>query len=283
MTIAGFVSLLTARLEALYDGDEARSVATIFVCDELNLSRTQMYLQYDNNLDKCIADKLLQKAERLQSGEPVQYVTGVASFCGLNFKVDHNVLIPRQETEMLVEAVCKHVKSLKHANILDIGCGSGCISVCLKKFLPNASVFSIDISDGALDIASNNAKLNDTAISFAKYDILSESCFPFSEKFDIVVSNPPYVCNKEKALMHRNVTEYEPALALFVEDNDPLLFYRNILDFIKRHQPNFTTYVFFEINEMFGKEMQKLCNIYGNNAEVLKDLNQKDRFVKLSM
>ena len=281
MTIANFVSWLTARLETLYDAAEARSVATIFVCDELNLSRTQMYLQNDNDLDKCTADKLMLKSERLQNGEPVQYVTGVASFCGLNFKVDPNVLIPRQETEMLVEAVCEHAKSLKQVNILDVGCGSGCISVCIKKFLPNASVFSIDISDGALDIAGSNAKLNDTEVSFAKYDILSESGFPFSEKFDIVVSNPPYVCNKEKALMHRNVLEYEPALALFVEDSDPLLFYRSILKFIKRHQPNYTTSVFFEINEMFGQEMQKLCNSYGCNTDVLKDLNGKDRFVKL--
>ena len=280
MTISEFIHTLASQLESLYDKNEARSVAEIFVCDELRLSRTQMLVSKDDELDENTLGRLSQKSIRLTNGEPVQYVTGIAYFHGLMFKVDSNVLIPRQETELLVEMVCDSLPSGTQANILDIGTGSGCIPIAIKKSHPETNVFAIDISEKALEIAKHNAQSNNAEISFAKYDILSEDEFPFSEKFDLIVSNPPYVCNSEKALMHKNVTDFEPSLALYVNDDDPLLFYRNILRFIAKHQPDSKPEVIFEINENFGTEMLNLCSTFGYNAQTIKDLNGKDRFVK---
>jgi release factor glutamine methyltransferase len=284
MTISKFIHTLTSQLEKIYETNEARSIAEIFVCDELKLSRTRMLLDKDEEVDEITIDKLTEKSIRLTNGEPVQYVTGIASFYGLEFKVDSNVLIPRQETEMLVEMVCNSSQSEAESghtiSILDIGSGSGCIAVGIKKNMPQANVFSIDISEKALEIAKYNAKNNQADVSFAKYDILSKEKFPFDEKFDIIVSNPPYVRNSEKTLMHKNVTDFEPSLALYVDDNDPLLFYRNILQFIVRHQPNHRTTVYFEINEFLGKEMLDLCSTYGYKAIIINDLNNKSRFIK---
>ena len=283
MTLSQFIRDLSSQLESLYDSNEARSVATIFVCDELNLSRTQLLMRKDDELTTAELDKLNIKTQRLTNGEPVQYVTGNASFCGMDFKVDSNVLIPRQETELLVESVIRHFDSAlgaKSINILDIGTGSGCIPIAIKKIQPEANVFAVDISENALEIASQNAESNQTKVNFAKYDILSDGNFPFDEKFDIVVSNPPYVLNSEKLLMHKNVTAFEPSLALYVDDTAPLLFYRSILKFIERHQPEHKPHVFFEINEQFGNEMLELCQSFGYNAKIIKDLNGKDRFVK---
>ena len=282
MTISKFIHTLSTQLESLYDSNEARSVATIFVCDELKLSRTQLLMRKDDELCQPDIDRLSRKTTRLTNGEPVQYVTGVASFCGMDFYVDSNVLIPRQETEMLVSTINNSpLRQTQGANnILDIGTGSGCIPIAIKKNHPEANVFAVDISEKALEIAKQNAEANQTEVNFAKYDILSNDKFPFDEKFDIVVSNPPYVMNSEKSLMHKNVTDFEPALALYVEDTDPLLFYRNILMFIERHQPDCKPLVFFEINENLGNEMLSLCQSFGYNAEIIKDLNEKDRFVK---
>lgn len=283
MTIADFIHTLASQLKSLYDKNEARSIAEIFVCDELKLSKTQMILDKDEEVDEITIDKLTEKSIKLTNGEPVQYVTGIASFYGLEFKVDSNVLIPRQETEELVESVIRPFDSAQGAkaiNILDIGTGSGCIAVSIKKFLPEAKVFAIDISEKALDIAKYSAKSNQADVSFAKYDILSKDKFPFDEKFDIIVSNPPYVRNSEKALMHKNVTDFEPSLALYVDDSDPLLFYRNILQFVASHQPNHKTMVYFEINEYLGKEMQDLCSDFGYKTMLINDLNNKPRFIK---
>ena len=283
MTLSQFIRDLSSQLESLYDSNEARSVATIFVCDELNLTRTQLLMRKDDELTTAELDKLNIKTQRLTNGEPVQYVTGNASFCGMDFKVDSNVLIPRQETELLVESVIRHFDSTlgaKSINILDIGTGSGCIPIAINKIQPEANVFAVDISENALEIARQNAESNQTKVNFAKYDILSNGNFPFDEEFDIVISNPPYVLNSEKLLMHKNVTEFEPSLALYVDDTAPLLFYRSILKFIERHQPEHKPLVFFEINEQFGNEMLELCQSFGYNAEIIKDLNGKDRFVK---
>ena len=283
MTISQFIHNLSSQLEASYDKNEARSIAEVFVCDELKLSRTQMLVGKDYELDKTTLERLSLKSARLANGEPVQYVTGIASFCGMEFHIDSNVLIPRQETEMLVETLICHfdaVRSAQKIRILDIGTGSGCIPIAIKKMRPEANLFAIDISEKALEIAKQNAETNHAEISFAQYDILSDGRFPFDEKFDIVVSNPPYVMNSEKSLMHKNVTDFEPSLALYVDDNDPLLFYRSILMFIERHQPECKPLVFFEINENLGAEMLELCRSFGYDAEIIKDLNGKNRFVK---
>ena len=282
MTVSQFIRDLSTQLERLYDSNEARSIATIFVCDELKLSHTQLLMRKDEELAAADLNRLNSKTNRLANGEPVQYVTGIASFCGMDFKVDCNVLIPRQETEMLVETICDSSLSVVEAavNILDIGTGSGCIPVAIKKTHPEANVFAVDISEKALEIARENAKDNHAEVKFAQYDILSDGKFPFDEKFDIVVSNPPYVTNSEKSLMHKNVTDFEPSLALYVDDSDPLLFYRSILMFIERHQPEHKPLIFFEINEHLGNEMLELCKSFGYDAEIIKDLNGKDRIIR---
>ncbi|MBO7480495.1 MAG: peptide chain release factor N(5)-glutamine methyltransferase [Bacteroidales bacterium] len=284
MTISNFIRTLASKLEAIYGQNEALSVARIFVCDELKLTRTQIFVCMDQELDETTLDRLTEKSIHLINSEPVQYVTGIAYFHGLEFKVDNNVLIPRQETEMLVDIVCDSLQNeadaCRPSSILDIGTGSGCIAVSIKKNLPEANVFAIDISEQALEIAKYNAQSNRADIYFEQYDILSKDKFPFNEKFDIIVSNPPYVRNSEKALMHKNVTDFEPSLALYVDDSDPLLFYRNILQFIARHQPDYNTTVFFEINEYLGEEMIQLCQSFGYNTKTINDLNNKSRFIK---
>lgn len=240
----------------------------------------------DDEIDGNTLSLLNAKSALLIEGKPVQYVTGTASFYGMDFKVDNNVLIPRQETEMLVDSLlnsllAEHSRSGDlSVKILDIGTGSGCIAISLKKNLSGANIFAIDVSPKALYIARENAKFNEVDVSFAKYDILSEDNFPFKENFDIIVSNPPYVMNSEKLLMHKNVTDFEPSLALYVDDKDPLIFYRSILCFAERHQPERKPSIFFEINENLGKEMLELCKSFGYQAEIIKDLNGKDRFIK---
>lgn len=280
MTISRFIKDLSANLARLYDANEAKSIAEILVCDILKLSRTNMLINSDNELENPDIALLQEKALRLTMGEPVQYITQNAEFYGLNFYVDSNVLIPRQETEILVDTICKTTANTP-INILDIGCGSGCISITIKKILTEANVFAVDISPKALEITNKNANSNKADVKTAKYDILSCENFPFDEKFDIVISNPPYVLNSEKKLMHWNVTEYEPNIALYVDDCDPLVFYRKIIEFIDRHQPNYPTKVYLEINERFGKEMTELCESFSyNNTNIIKDLNGKNRFIE---
>lgn len=280
MTISQFIKTLSTSLSSLYDENEAKAIAEIFICDMLKMSHTQMIVNKDDELD-CNKLALLQtESKRLILGEPVQYVTENADFYGLSLYVDSNVLIPRQETEILVDTICNTTEN-SPINILDIGCGSGCISISIKKKLPITNVFAIDISQNALEITQKNAKNNNIAIKTAQHDILSHDEFPFQEQFDIIISNPPYVLNSEKSLMHKNVTEFEPNLALYVDDADPLIFYRKILEFIDRHQPNFPTTVYFEINEQYGTEMTNLCESFGyNRVNIIKDLNNKDRFIK---
>lgn len=280
MTISQFIKTLSTSLSSLYDENEAKAIAEIFICDMLKMSHTQMIVNKDDELD-CNKLALLQtESKRLILGEPVQYVTENADFYDLNFYVDSNVLIPRQETEILIDTICNTTEN-SPINILDIGCGSGCISISIKKNLPITNVFAIDISKNALEITQKNAQNNNVVIKTAQHDILSHDEFPFQEQFDIIISNPPYVLNSEKSLMHKNVTEFEPNLALYVDDADPLIFYRKILEFIDRHQPNCPTTVYFEINEQFGTEMTNLCESFGyNKVNIIKDLNNKDRFIK---
>ncbi|MDR2011159.1 MAG: peptide chain release factor N(5)-glutamine methyltransferase [Bacteroidales bacterium] len=280
MTISEYINNISERLSSLYDKQEAKAVATFYTGEILSLNKTDILLNPQKELEKSQLENLKSNEERLIGGEPVQYVTGTAWFYGLKFFVDTNVLIPRQETEILVDIIINRYKNHGRIKILDIGTGSGCIPVTLKKYLPDAEIYAVDISTEALKVCKENLLLNNTEIYISQYDILSNDILPFSEmSFDVVISNPPYVLNSEKNLMHTNVVDFEPELALYVDDNDPLIFYCKILEAIIKQESK-PKELFFEINEKFASEVIDLNKKHGfGNNEIIKDLNGKDRFI----
>ncbi|MBP8157129.1 MAG: peptide chain release factor N(5)-glutamine methyltransferase [Flavobacterium sp.] len=230
----------------------------------------------------------------LKSHKPIQYILGETEFYGLPFLVNENVLIPRPETEELVALIIKEGKGKREegkVRILDIGTGSGCIPIALKKNLPNAEVYAVDVSEKALATAKKNSELNDVKVNFINVDILKindlkqlpTSNFQLPTFFDIVVSNPPYVRNLEKAEIHPNVLEFEPHLALFVEDNDALLFYRKITELAKKNL-NLNGQLYFEINQYLGKETLALVESFGfKNVKLIKDIYGNDRMISASL
>lgn len=214
---------------------------------------------------------------RLKKGEPIQYILGMADFYGLKFKVSPAVLIPRQETEELVHLIKGHLKP--GSKILDIGTGSGCIPITLKKEVSEAEVFGLDVSETALSIAKENAQLNRVAVDFIQADILDKTSWDSLLRFDIIVSNPPYIPRSEEQLMPEWVLEYEPHLALFVEHQNPLLFYEAIADFARRHLLE-NGLLFFETNEFNAKEVKVALEQKGFEVEIHQDIHNKDRMVK---
>ena len=221
--------------------------------------------------------KIDKIVERLQRFEPIQYILGETEFYGLPFTVNQDVLIPRPETEELVELILNENKATQ-PQILDIGTGSGCIAVSLLKHLPNASVKGWDISEKALAVAALNSKSNSVNVSFDQVDILSD--YPTDQYFDIIVSNPPYVLDSEKTDMHANILDYEPHTALFVADNDPLLFYNRIADVAIQLLTDGGK-LYFEINRAKGQETIKMLE-YKNFSEIrlIKDISGNDRMAR---
>jgi len=214
---------------------------------------------------------------RLKNFEPIQYILGETEFYGLKLAVNPFVLIPRPETEELVQWIIKS-QLPENCKILDIGTGSGCIALALKSELKNAEVFGVDISESALEVARQNAITNNLDVDFFQIDILNWEKFEW-ETFDIIVSNPPYIRESEKKLIHANVINHEPASALFVADSNPLVFYRSIAIFAKK-QLSGNGLLFFEINENLGSEMKKMLICFGfSEIEIRKDINRKNRMV----
>ena len=227
--------------------------------------------------------KFINKAlHELKIETPIQYIVGETAFFNLTFKVTNSVLIPRPETEELVQWIIDNVKnqSNKKIKILDIGTGSGCIAISLAKNLPQANVFAIDISEEALKVAQQNADLNKVSIKFLKINILEEK--KLSQQFDIIVSNPPYVRLQEKHQMKKNVLNFEPEMALFVDDENPLIFYDKITSLAKSHLTK-DGQLYFEINQYFGNEMIELLNKNDfKNIILKKDFYEVDRMIKAS-
>ncbi len=280
LTIKQYIKQLSNSLVELYAESEATSIAKYYVQEKLDLSSSDLIVDGEEILSSILFDTLEKDVSRLLNGEPVQYVTESAYFYERKYFVNKNTLIPRQETEILVHEIIKAFKNKPNLNILDIGTGSGCIPISLKMAIPKANVYSLDISKNALQIAKKNAKFHNVEIKFKYFDILSNKELPFDLLFDIIISNPPYVRDSEKSLMHKNVTKFEPELALYVSDSDPLLFYREILEKAKKHIA-IEGQIWFEINESFGNEVIELCKTIGfKNNTIIKDLNKKDRFVK---
>ena len=281
------------QLQTIYEVSEAESIANIVFEEILYIKKQHIFF-----LDKQINDGEIEQLNfilgKLLKHEPVQYVLGVADFFGFRFKVDKNVLIPRRETEELVDLIIKDVRNTKpesgsqiekEINILDIGTGSGCIAISLKKNLPFAQLTAIDISKEAIKVASENAFLNKVAIDFIEADILnSQISIPIAigtnSQFNIIVSNPPYITDEEKNKMLKNVLEFEPHNALFITNNDPLQFYKAIADFAKEHLKE-NGKLYFEINEMFGFEVKEMLeNKDFTQVEIIKDMQGKERIVK---
>lgn len=218
---------------------------------------------------------------QLAAGRPIQYVLGKTEFCGLQFSVREGVLIPRPETEELVEWVSNR-ESDAH-KLLDVGTGSGCIAIALQRLLPGATVFAADISDEALAIASENARRLEAPVVFRKADALSNLPEMFPERFDAIVSNPPYVPAADRQAMHANVRDYEPSLALFVPDDDPLLFYRAIAR-AGRQMLRPSGRLYFEIYEHSAEAMQQMLREEGyEGIELREDINAKPRMVCSSL
>lgn len=251
----------------------------------LDLKRVDVALNPNREISKKIEKKFSSALAKLKLEVPIQYITGETEFYGLPFYVDKNVLIPRAETEELVEWIIKEIqekrKKKKNLNILDIGTGSGCIAISLAKNLDNANIWALDISKKAIEITKKNAKLNNVDVQILNEDILDLEQLPV--KFDIIVSNPPYVRELEKQEIKNNVLENEPHLALFVKDNDPLLFYDKIADRAKKYlNPNGE--LFLEINQYLAKETITLLRQKGfKNIVLKKDIFSNDRMIKASL
>ncbi len=234
---------------------------------------------YENRQKEINWNDIEGDVKRLLTHEPVQYVTGTAWFYGMQFKVNWDVLIPRPETEELVQKAMEIVRSdFQQYKILDIGTGSGCIAIALKTHLPDAEIYASDISEKALKIAELNAKTNNTEIHFIKDNILQSN---INEQFDLVISNPPYVTEKEKQAMLKNVLDFEPHSALFVPDNDAMKFYDAISEFAKTHlHPS--GHLLFELNEAYKDEVCSLLEKANFiNIESFKDINNKWRIIKV--
>ena len=236
----------------------------------------------DETLDDETKTKIVDATERLARFEPIQYIIGKTDFCGRTFNVSSQVLIPRPETEELVQRIVRDYKG-KNATLLDIGTGSGCIAISLASELSDSQVFGVDVSEGALSVAKNNAKQNNVDVNWLLMDILSDESLSLLEQYDCIVSNPPYIMEQEKVTMEQNVLDYEPQLALFVPDDDPLLFYRRIARIGKNILKKGGS-LYFEINERYGAEMVNLLGQENyQEIELAVDYNGKDRFLKAKL
>lgn len=274
------------QLSTIYDANEINSLCMLVLEDVVNISSAKIRAFPDTEISTSESERITNMLTRLATGEPIQYILGYAEFYGLTFKVNPSVLIPRPETEELVDWIIKRRQLAVGSwqtpiDVLDIGTGSGCIPISLKKNLPDAQVSAIDISTGALQTAKENAELNKVDINFIQDDILNPTHNSLlTTHYSLIVSNPPYVTLEDKELMHTNVTDFEPHTALFVPEDDPLIFYKAIADFASSHLEN-GGLLFFEINESYGKPIVELLNNKQFiNIELRKDMNAKDRMIK---
>lgn len=298
MTLKNFRTYFTDTLQEIYLKTEIDTFFFLLIEEKLNLQRVDTVMQPDFLIDDANLSELKIILKRLQKEEPIQYILGNTEFYGLPFKVNKNTLIPRPETEELVEWIIKEVTELqnnkvaklgmyetstmnkeKSISIIDIGTGTGCIPISLAKNLNNVKISAIDVSSEALIVAQQNATLNNVDISFLEMDILETKELP--QKYNLIVSNPPYVRELEKVEISNNVLENEPHLALFVEDDNPLIFYSKIADLAKIHLKK-EGLLFFEINQYLGKETVAMLKHKGfNSIKLKKDLFGNDRMVKV--
>ena len=268
------------RIQAAYPEPEAGAVAQLVLEHALGQSRVQLNLNRQDFISEAQEAYIEAAVARLQRQEPVQYVLGVAHFYGLDLQVDERVLIPRPETEELVDLVLKEHKGRQGLQVLDICAGSGCIPLALAANLPKATIYGLEVSEGALEVARTNTAIYNLPVTWLQQDIFEPVQGIAAGSLDIITSNPPYVLEAEKQQMRPNVLQYEPHLALFVPDTDALKYYRRIsevaLELLKEGGK-----LYFEINERYGKQVQELLLQVGfSTAAVVQDLFGKDRMVR---
>jgi len=281
MLLKEYKSTFLKELSSLYDEKEIESFFYIVLESFHNLKRIDLALNPNMEMETMQLSSWRNVLEELKKQKPIQYILGETEFYGLPFLVNENTLIPRPETEELVELIISNILTIQKSNnlkILDIGTGSGCIGISLAKNLPNSQVTLLDVSLRALLVAEKNAEINKVNVDITRMDIIETT--DLNTQFDIIVSNPPYVRNHEKAEIKPNVLEYEPHLALFVADNDALLFYRKIAQLAKKNLSK-KGQLYFEINQYLGKETVELLENLGyKNIELKKDLYGNDRIIK---
>lgn len=275
-------------LSTIYDSQEAKSLTWLSINAATKLERAKYLSMRDEEIPAADLEKLLEILEQLKIGLPLQYILGETEFYDLKFKVNPSVLIPRPETEELVDWALITIREMKGETevlkIVDLGTGSGCIPISIKKYIPLADISAIDISKEALNTAKQNAEINNTEIKFLEDDILNPSSQELiNTQYDIIISNPPYVTDSEKLEMHQNVLNHEPHSALFVPNNEALKFYIAIANFALNHL-NKNGFLFLEINENFGKETGELLTKQGfKSVEIRQDMYGKDRMIKASL
>ena len=279
MTVNDYKKEFLLVLPEFYDEMERLNVFYLVMEFVLNFTKADCVLNGNEVISAEKQSEINQIVLRLQNNEPIQYITGKGYFFGYEFKVTPNTLIPRPETEELVDWVLTEMKKQPNKNwrVLDIGTGTGCIPITIKKEYGNSEVSAIDVSKEALVVAKENAQLLKAEVTFIEKDILTAELL---DSYDIIISNPPYVRNLEKVEIHENVLQHEPHLALFVDDNDPLIFYRKITQ-LAHKSLNDNGMLFFEINQYLGNEMEQMVSEYFKTIELKKDFIQNDRMMKV--
>ena len=275
ITAKALVQQLKEALLPKYDPRESENIARELLLHFAGIDRVQLSLNNSIELHSQLQKSLDEAVERLLNNEPLQHIIGEVEFFGLNFITDSRALIPRPETEELVDWIIKE-EDRAELKAVDIGTGTGCIAICLARFLPKAQITAIDVSEEALALAEINAQKNDCRLTLVNSDILKA---PLEGQFDLIVSNPPYIPEQDKAQMQPNVLDYEPVQALFVPDHDPLLFYRTIGQQAKQClKPGGALY--FEIHESYGGQTVDLLESLGFQVTLRKDMQDKDRMIK---
>ena len=277
MSVSTIVKLFRQELLSVYPKGEVESFISLAFEEVLAYDKVDIFMKGDDSVPEQFAGRFFGILEGLKQKKPIQYLLGKTVFYGLPIRLSPHVLIPRPETEELVHWILQE-EYPPRISVLDLGTGSGCIAIALKSNLKQAEVYGVDNSVSALNMAAFNAKENNLNISFFQFDILEQESLGFM-KFDLMVSNPPYVRTTEKTQMDSNVLDHEPDSALFVTDEEPLVFYRRIVDLASGHL-NKNGRLYFEINEAFGREVAQLLRDHGfTDVEIRKDFNGKDRMV----
>ncbi|MGB0886934.1 MAG: peptide chain release factor N(5)-glutamine methyltransferase [Vicingaceae bacterium] len=276
-TLATAINYFKQELTVVFDAAELTQILHITFTHFFNLDRVDLSLNKSDLFSDSDFEKLTTIVAQLKTKKPLAHIIGEWEFYDLRFKVSEHTLIPRPETEELVRLIIEENKTLNQLSLLDVGTGTGCIAIALKNNLLNSAVLAVDVSEKALQLAKENAALNNVSVDFNLMNILKPK--EIANKFNVIVSNPPYITLKEKKLMQENVLNFEPHLALFVADETPLIFYIAIANFALNHLTD-KGKLYFEINEFYGEEVKlMLINKKFKNVNIVKDINGRDRIV----